>query len=180
MKRVLEIFVAGLVLAGCSAFSKEDGEKMTVDSVDVQKFMGKWYVLGGRFTALEKEVHNGTESYTWNEKKKRIDIDFRYNKGSFNGKVKSYPQKGWLYNTKTNAHWKVQPIWPLKLNYLIVGLAPDYSWTAIGVPNQKYLWIMARSPENADKKIAAAKARLKKIGYDGNIETTVPHDSPKH
>lgn len=175
MNKLFNVFVSSLVLAGCSSFSKEAGEKMTVDSVDIPKFMGKWYVLGGRFTAFEKDVHNGTESYNWNEEKKRIDIDFRYNKGSFDGKVKSIPQKGWIYNAKTNAHWKVQPLWPLKLSYLIIGLAPDYSWTAIGVPNQKYLWIMARSPENAEQKIAAAKARLKEIGYDGTIEATVPH-----
>ncbi len=179
MKKVINVFVSSLVLAGCSSFSKEAGEKMTVDSVDIQKFMGKWYVLGGRFTALETQVHNATESYTWNQEKKRIDIDFKYNKGSLTGKVKSYPQKGWIYNSKTNAHWKVQPIWPLKLNYLIVGLASDYSWTAIGVPDQKYLWIMARSPDNAEQKIVAAKARLKEIGYDGTVEVTVPHDRKK-
>lgn len=176
MKKVFQVFVSSLVFAGCSSFSKEAGEKMTVDSVDIQKFMGKWYVLGGRFTSFEKGVHNGTETYSWNQEKNRIDIDFRYNKDSLNGNEKSIPQKAWIYNSKTNAHWKVQPIWPLRLSYLIIGLASDYSWTAIGVPGQKYLWIMARSPDNADKKIAAAKARLKEIGYDDKIEVTVPHD----
>lgn len=175
---MLKVLFSSFGVAGCSTLSKHDVENLTVKSVDMQIFMGKWYVLGGRFTVFEKDVHNGIETYTWNEKEDRIDIDFKYNEGSLTGKVKSIPQKGWIYNSKTNAHWNVQPFWPLKLDYLIIGLANDYSWTAIGVPNQKYLWIMSRSPENAGTKIAAAQARLNEIGYDGKIEVIVPHKGP--
>lgn len=176
MKKMFNVLFSSFVVAGCSTLSKQEIENLTVKSVDMQKFMGKWFVLGGRFTMFEKNVHNGIETYTWNEKESRIDIDFKYNEGSPSGKVKSIPQKGWIYNSKTNAHWNVQPFWPLKLDYLIIGLADDYSWTAIGVPNQNYLWVMSRSPENADKKIAAAKARLSEIGYDDKIEAIVPHE----
>ncbi len=147
----------------------------TVSSVDLQKFMGNWYVLAGRFTPLEKDVHNGLETYTWNEKEQRIDIGFNYNQGSFEGKLKSIPQKGWVENSSTNAHWKVSPLWPLKFDYLIVGLAPDYSWTAIGVPSRKYLWIMARDPRNSEKTVAEAIRHLEEIQYPTGNLVKVPH-----
>jgi apolipoprotein D and lipocalin family protein len=160
-----------LLLMGCSSVSY----KKTVDNVDIPRFMGNWYVLAGRFTFLEKEVHNGLEIYKWNKKEKRIDISFDYRKGGFDGEKKSVPQKGWVYNKKTNAHWKVQPIWPLKLDYLIIDLAPDYSWVTVGVPNQNYVWIMARDWKNPEPIVKKAISNLKKLGYRSDEIVTVPH-----
>lgn len=145
------------------------------DKIDIPKFMGRWYVLAGRFTFLEKEVHNSVETYTWNEKEKRIDIDFRYNKGSVTGPVKTVPQTGWIFNTQTNSHWKVSPFWPLKMDYLVVAVAADYSWTVIGVPNQKYLWIMARDYKNAEATIAEAMKAINTSGYRSDQLDYVPH-----
>ncbi|MCE3010189.1 MAG: lipocalin family protein [Proteobacteria bacterium] len=174
MKSIL-VSLMSLVLFGCSSFSSKDESMKTVAQVDLKKFMGDWYVLAGRFTPLEKEVHNAVEVYTWNEKEERIDIGFTYNKGSFDGKVKSIPQKGWIHNQKTKAHWKVSPLWPLKFDYLIVGLAEDYSWTAIGVPDQSYLWIMARSPENPEATVQKAVSALQAVGYKSDQLVLVPH-----
>ncbi|MDO8938641.1 MAG: lipocalin family protein [Methylicorpusculum sp.] len=169
------ILIMAWMLCSCSSFTSKELPVQTVNAVEIPKFMGKWYVLAGRFTFFEKEVHNGVETYSWNEESQRIDIDFTYNRGSFNGELKSLPQKGWIYNTKTQAHWKVSPFWPLKFDYLIVALAEDYSWTAIGVPDQKYLWIMARDWKNPDSVVAAATRALKDAGYDAQNLVTVPH-----
>jgi apolipoprotein D and lipocalin family protein len=147
----------------------------TVEKVDLKKFEGPWYVLAGRFTSFEKEVHNGIESYKLNPDADNIEISFNYNKGSFTGEKKSIPQTGWVVNKETNAHWKVRPWWPLKFDYLIVALADDYSWTAIGVPSQKYLWIMARDWENPEPTIEAAVKKLNEVGYDSTIDVRVPH-----
>ncbi len=147
----------------------------TVEKVDIKRFMGSWYVLAGRFTFLEVDVHNGRETYTWNEEKQRIDIDFTYNKGSLDGPITSLPQKAWIYNEKTKAHWKVSPLWPLKFNYLIVDLDEDYKWTAIGVPDQKLLWIMARDWKNPEVIVKQVTERLIKKGYDVKNLVIVPH-----
>lgn len=157
--------------SGCST----TGYYKTVDKLEIPRFMGKWYVLAGRFTVFEKEVHNGIEIYAWDEKKSQIDISFDYNQGSFDGKKKSLPQKGWIENTSTNAHWKVSPLWPLKFDYLVIDLADDYSWTAIGVPNQKYLWIMARDTKNSETVVKEALERLKTKGYNTENIVLVPH-----
>lgn len=150
----------------------------TVDHVDIKRFMGPWYVLAGRFTFLEVDVHNGIETYTWNSEKERIDVDFTFNRGSFQGSKKSIPQKAWVYDTQTNAHWKVSPIWPLKFDYLIVDLDEDYTWAAIGVPDQKYLWIMARDWRNPENTIKSVTERLVKKGYDTKNLVLVPQKWP--
>ena len=103
MKKVL-IFLCIVFLTGCG------GEKLikTASSVDIKRYMGRWYVISARGLFVEDEAYNSTETYTWNEKENRIDVDFRMRKGSFDGKEKAYPQKAWIHNPETNAHLKVQ------------------------------------------------------------------------
>ncbi len=159
MKRLLLPLFA-VILTACSP--KYD---KTVTYVERDRFMGKWYVMAGRFTAAEKDAVNSVETYTWNEEEKRIDIDFRFNKGGPDGELKKIPQKAWIVS-KDNAHWKVQPFWPFKFDLLILGLDTGYNWTAIGVPDQKYLWIMSRAPSFSRKAIDQILLNLKKKGYD--------------
>lgn len=161
-----------IMFVGCSSTPKYE---KTVDRVEIEKFMGRWYVMAGRFTPFETDVHNGIESYAWNADKSQIDISFDFNKGGFDGSKKSYPQKGWIHNATTNAHWKVQPFWPLKFDYLIVDLASDYSWTVIGVPDQKYVWIMARDYTISRDKIDEIIKSMADKGYNMNELVFVPH-----
>jgi apolipoprotein D and lipocalin family protein len=163
-----------LILICSVACSTTGNQVKTVEKVDINKFMGDWYVLAGRFTFLEKDVNNALERYSWNKDQQRIDVDFTYNKGSLTGPKKSIPQKAWIYNQDTNAHWKVSPLWPLKFDYLIIALGENYRWTAIGVPNQKYLWIMARDYKNPELVIDEAVKYLNQIQYNTNDLVRVP------
>lgn len=147
----------------------------TVSYLDLNKFMGQWYILAGRFTVFEKGFHNSIETYQYNSETKQIHMNYTYRKNSFTGDVKSVQKTGWVHNTETNAHWKISPFWPLQLDYLIIDIAEDYSWAAIGIPNQKYLWIIARDHHNAEAVISIAVQRLDKLGYDSTQLTKVPH-----
>ena len=137
----------------------------TVPSVDLKRFMTTWHVQAGRFTMVEKDVYNSVESYTWNEAEQRIDIDFHYNQGSFDGPLKSYPQKGWVKNKETNSTWEVSFFWPLRFDYLIIALDENYEWTVIGVPNQKYLWVMTRDAQFPREKVDQILKDVAKNGY---------------
>ena len=146
----------------------------TVDYIDMTRFMTSWYVIAGRLTSFEDGAHNAIEKYTWNEKEKRVDVDFTMNVGSFDGKIKSIPQKAWVYNKDTNAHWKISPFWPLKLNYLIVDIAEDYSWTVVGVPGQEWVWIMAQDWNMSDEKLGMILKRVSEKGYSVDKVNRVP------
>ncbi len=159
-QRLLSLVSISTALAGCA-----HSYDRTVPHVDRNRFMGPWYVMAGRFTFLEKDVYNSVEAYTWNETKQQIDIDFSYNQGSFKGELKKYPQTGWIDNKETNARWTISPFWPLKFTYLIIALDPNYEWTAIGVPSQNYLWIMAKDPGISKAKIQEAIEYVRSINY---------------
>lgn len=156
-----------VIFSGCAntAYQK------TVPHVDINKFMKKWYVIAGRFTWMEEGAHNAVEEYRYNPKEQRIDINFYFNQDSFQGPVKKIPQKAWVEDQVSNAYWKVSPFWPLKFDYLVIALAEDYSWTVIGVPSQKYIWIMAERWEIGDEELRKIIEKVELTGYSvKNIE----------
>lgn len=166
-----KLLVLIFFLTGCSTMKFKPSSKQ----LDIEKFMGNWYVIAGRFTSFEDGAHNAIEIYTWNEKKERIDIEFYFNKDSFKGEKKSIPQKGYIQN-ELNTHWKVSPFWPLKFNYLVLDFAEDYSWTAIGTGDGKFLWIMARSKKMTESDYQNALRSLKEKGYPLDKVIKVPHE----
>ena len=170
----MKILIWALVCVMNFSCSHNNKFNKTVDSVDIKRFMGKWYVTAGRLTFMEEGAYNAIEIYTWNDKKNRIDIDFRLRKNSFDGEEKSIPQKGWIQNSKTNAHWKVSPFWPIKFNYFVIDLAHDYSWTVIGVPGEEWVWIMAREWEMDDIKLSQIIKRIEDMGYNAKDIKRVP------
>lgn len=161
IKSISYLFL-GVALIACSSSTYKE----TVSKVNMDRFMGDWYVIAGRFTYFEKDAYNAIEKYRWNEKEQRIDISFEFNKGSINGPKDDISQKGWVINKNTNATWEVSPFWPLRFGYLVIDLDPDYQWTAIGVPDQAYLWIMSRTPHMPKDNVEAILQSLKLKGYD--------------
>jgi apolipoprotein D and lipocalin family protein len=144
-----------------------------VDYVDIPRFMGKWYVIANIPTFIEVGAHNAVETYTWNEKKNRIDVGFSFRKNDFSGEEKSYPQKAWVHDSSGN-EWRIQFVWPLKFAYLVIDLDQDYQTTVIGVPDRKYVWIMARTPSISQEVYGQILNRLTEQGYDVSRIKMVP------
>lgn len=167
-------------LNGCS--TNQDALKATDKKIDLDRFMGDWYVIGSipidYFFASEAGAHNAVESYALNEDGS-IDTRYRFRKDSFDGPIKSFNPTGFVYNTETNAEWRMQFLWPFKSAYLITYLSRDYSKTIIGVPDRKYIWIMSRTPDVSD----AEYRRLLKLatddGYDRDAIVRIPHSWPE-
>eukprot|EP00978_Attheya_sp_CCMP212_P048582 scaffold545584_cov59-Attheya_sp.AAC.1 len=122
-----------------------------MQSCDTAKFMGTWFVIGVKPTILEKINSNAVEVYSLADETDShdINIDFKTNKSDpITSSLKSYPQKGWVdSDDKTNSgKWKVSPMWPIKLPFLILEVDDNYEYTVIGYPSRAYAWIMARKP----------------------------------
>lgn len=167
--KLLSLIILVLVLSSC----REDYSEQLVDQVDLDRFMGDWYVISILPNPFEKEVVNGIENYRLNEKN-GIDITYTYYKGSPGGKKKVLQPKASVYNKETNAEWRVQFFWPLKFPYLVIWLDEEYETTVIGVPNRKYAWIMSRNPEIETDKYNQILQHLKKLGYEINNLQKIP------
>ena len=159
-----------LMLGGCQASLPPLN---TVSEVDLERFMGDWYVIANIPTFVEQGAHNAVESY-------RLDDDgtiattFTFRKDGFDGPQKEYHPRGFVRNTRSNAEWGMQFIWPFKGDYRIIYLTDDYSVTVIGRNKRDYVWLMAREPELAPERYAEAVEVIRLAGYDTTQLQQVP------
>ena len=158
-----------ILISGCQTLKPIH----TVEYVDLNRFMGDWYVIANIPTFIEKDAYNAIESY-------RLDDDgtvattFSFNKGSLDGPLKEYHPRGFIRDKKSNAVWGMQFVWPFKAEYRIIFLSDDYSKTVIGRSKRDYVWIMAREPAISDEEYDAILGFLQDQGYDINKLQKVP------
>ena len=169
MARNSLIGTAGLLLSACSNLEPLE----TVDYVDLDRFMGDWYVIANIPTAIETEAYNAVESYRLNQDGS-IATTFSFNQGSFSGKKKIYQPRGFVRNSRTNAEWGMQFIWPIKADYRIIYLDEDYQLTVIGRNKRDYVWVMARKPSIPAVQYDAMVELIANAGYDMSKLRKVP------
>ena len=172
MPRLFAIMLSALLtLAGCQSTPR--APLPTVPRVDLQRFMGDWYVIANIPTYIEKGAHNAVESY-------RLDADgtiattFTFRAGAFDGPEKRYTPRGYVLERESNAVWGMQFIWPIKADYRIVYLSGDYSQTVIARQARDYLWIMARAPSIPDADYERIVELVGRLGYDTSRIQRVP------
>ena len=73
----------------------------TVDYVDIERFMGDWYVIANIPTFIEKGATNAIESYKLGNKGV-IETTFTFYQDSPDGEKKVYRPKGFIYNTNNS------------------------------------------------------------------------------
>ena len=179
MKKLLLIFFISISLNGFANSQVLDDDKLkpmpVVDYVDLERFMGDWYVIATIPTFLEKDAFNPVETYQLSSDGS-IATTFTFNKGSLNGPEKLYRPRGFIEDKRTNAIWGMQFIWPIRADYRIVYLDYDYQQTIIGRNNRDYVWIMARTPTISQEDYSNLVAQVVSLGYDiGDLQKAV-HD----
>ncbi len=148
----------------------------TVASVDIERFMGDWYVIASIPTSFEKGAYNALESYRLNADG-TVATRFTFNKGGFDGPQKEYNPRGFVREGTGNAVWGMQFIWPFKAEYRIIYLTEDYSQTVIGRTKRDYVWVMARTPSIPESDYAKILELLTRVGYDVGQLRSVPQQS---
>ena len=158
------------ILGGCAS---RGPEMKTVDHVDIDRFMGSWYVIANIPTFLEKGAHNAVETYELNHDG-TIATTFTFRKNGFDGKRKEYHPTGFILDAESNAVWGMRFIWPVKADYRIVYLDANYSQTVIARQARDFVWIMARTPTISDEDYERLAALVASLGYDSTQLRRVP------
>ena len=149
-----------------------------VPALDLNRFMGDWYVLANIPTFVEKGAHNAIENYVLKEDGS-VAITFTFHKDGFDGELKTLKMTGTVVEGTGNAEWKVSPFWPLRFPYYTIDLDPDYRWVIVATPNRGYLWIMAREPSLPEPQLAELIERMVARGFKREEIQIVPQKWPK-
>ncbi len=173
-KSILAAIAAiGSTLTGCSSTTLPPIQP--VANVNLQRFMGDWYVIACIPTFIETKAYNAVESYRL-DSDGTIDTTFTFNEGSLTGPVKRYNPRGFVVPNSGNGLWGMQFIWPFKGEYIIAYLDDDYRATIIARNARDYVWIMARSPRLSGDDYQALVARVGRMGYSTDSLRMVPHN----
>jgi apolipoprotein D and lipocalin family protein len=160
-----------LFLAGCQ--SVKHPPLALAPRVDLARFMGDWYVIANIPTFIEKGAHNAVESYRL-AAEGTIETTFSFHAGGFDGELKRYTPRGFIIDRASNAVWGMEFIWPIKADYRIAYLSPDYTQTVIGREKRDYVWIMARTPQIPESDYQRMLTFLAGQGYDVSLIRRVP------
>jgi len=166
----LIVTISIMLLQACSHTSEVALPR--AKNVDLNRFMGDWYVIANIPTFIEQGAHNSIESYAMNGDGS-IATTFRFNQDLFDGELNTYKPTGYV-SENNNSEWGMQFIWPFKAEYIIAYLSDDYEQTIIARSARDYLWIMSRSPIIDERIYKALVQRSVDMGYTRELIQKVP------
>lgn len=172
MKTFLKLVMSAIIALSLTACATR-APMPTVESIDLKKFMGDWYVIGNIPTFIERQAYNAVEHYEL-DSDGNIPTTFTFNKGGFDGPLKTYHPKGFVKDKTNNSLWGMQFIWPIKADYRIVYLSDDYQQVIVARKARDYVWIMARTPKISDTDYQALVQKTEDLGYDPTLIRKVP------
>ena len=144
----------------------------TARHVDVDRFMGDWYVIASIPTWLERNAYDAVESYRRNPDG-TIATTFRFRRGGFDAPIQTYEPKGFVRDA-SGAVWGMQFVWPIQAEYRIAWRDEGYQQTIVGRSKRDYVWYMARTPQVSPQDYQAAVDRIAAMGYDTSRLRRVP------
>ena len=147
-----------------------------VKNLDLNKFMGRWYVISLIPNWIEEGATNSYDDYKLNEDGS-IEIKYRAIK---NGKEKFIKQRG-IVSKDNSARWEIEFLKPwipfYKAPYEVIILDKNYEYMVVGYPDNTFGWIMSRTTEiNNDIYNDILNELEKSFGYNKNNFKKVIHD----
>lgn len=158
MKRAILLSIIALLTLGCSSHQPT---LKTVEKVDVERYMGKWYEIARYEHSFEVGCRNVSANYTLSEDGK-IDVlnsCTKEDEGPSEAQGKAYA------TDDTNARLKVTFFWPFYGDYWVLMLDEEYQYALIGEPSREYLWILSRTKELDEGSRAKILESLPGFGY---------------
>jgi apolipoprotein D and lipocalin family protein len=149
----------------------------TVDHVDLDKYVGRWYEIASYPARFQKGCRCTTADYELVPGGKYIRVTnrcIRFRSGK--SRMSMIRGKAFVVPDTGNSKLKVQFFWPFRGDYYIIGLADDYSWAVVGHPARKYLWILSRESYMPTDTYNSILGLVKNKGYDLKILQKTPQN----
>ncbi|MEM9158050.1 MAG: lipocalin family protein [Verrucomicrobiota bacterium] len=159
------LLLGGLFFGSCRLQAAGEPNQPLADFVDLDRFMGVWYVHGFTPTAIDKDAFGGTETYELSEDGK-IQTTYAFRKGGPDGKAKKYRPVARIVNEETNAEWRMTFFGVIKSAYYVVYVDPNYEYTVIGHPNKRMAWVMSRETDIEESRYLELREELVEREYD--------------
>lgn len=163
------------LLAGCTfATSSYPFKPLRHASVDLDRFMGRWYIIGHIPYVAEAGYVGASATYSPHPGGGINDTYHAYPK-SFDAKPFTFTSIDYVQPNTNNAVWRVTLLGGLiGVPYVIMHVEEDYSAFMAGFPNRSLGWIFARDKRMDEATYHAMLQRFYEQGYDARKFRRVP------
>lgn len=165
------IFLPLAILAGIFVFITDSSlassglpPLITVQRVDLQRYMGEWYEISRIPHRFQEGCVGSSATYTM-LKNGEVEVVNRC-RDEQSGELREASGRAWVVDSETNARLKVSFFWPFRGDYWIIDLGNSYEYAVVGAPNRDYLWILARTPKIPPVEYDAIVQRAQMQGFD--------------
>lgn len=166
------LFVAAMLYARVDEKANEMPALTTTVKIDLQRYMGAWHVIANIPYFAERGKVASRDVYTL-DADGNVATTYVY-RTSFDGPEKSMGSLGIVQPGSNNARWVVRILWFIRADYLVLDVAPDYSWALVGQPSRKLAWVFARNPAMDDALYTMLLEKFRGFGYDSAKFRRVP------
>lgn len=168
MKRFMHKFIAVLVFTAmlfgsCQSQNSEEMDFSTVQELDVQRYLGKWYEIARFDHSFERNLVGVTATYSLRDDGKIRVVNQGY-KNTLDGEPSVAEGKAKF--TSEPGKLKVSFFWIFYGDYYILELDENYRWVLLGSSSDKYLWILSRTPQLEKATLDFVLEKAKQRGYD--------------
>lgn len=168
MKKLLLTSVI-LVVTACATEPEKQLPLETVESVNLDRYLGKWYEIARFEHSFQKDCIESEANYS-KTAEGYIRVVNKCREDKPGGKIKEAKARAWVIDNQTNAKLKVQfflsqfKIPLFAGSYWIIELDKSYQYAVIGEPSRNYLWILSRTKKmdeaTYDMLVKKAQAKL--------------------
>lgn len=135
--------------------------------IDLQRFMGTWYVIGRVPNFVERGHVASVNEYALRDDHK-VAITYRYRNG-FSEPQQEIRARASVDPDSGNHGWRTWFYRVVPTHSRVLEVAPDYSWALIGYPGREMAWIFARRPD-MDKTLYKELAERLRDEYGVNTD----------
>ena len=170
MKQIILIFGFLITIQTQASVDIPQPPVKTVDSIDLQKYLGKWYEIAAIPQSFQKQCVGNTTAVYANTDEGLISVVNTCDTASGTPSVANGRAK--VIDKNSNSKLKVTFVhflgWQflLGVDYWILAIGENYSYAIVGAPNRDYAWILSRTPGMTNEKIIEANQALVTQGFD--------------
>lgn len=177
----LLIAVAGaaLALGACATLQRGPVGNASVPqpakAVDLNRYLGLWYEIGRYENGFERGCEGVTARYGLREDG-LVSVVNTCRQGDPAGREKVSEGRAKIVEGSNGAKLKVSFFGPFFVgDYWVLDHADDYSWSIVGEPSGRYLWLLSREAKPSAEVRNAMLERARSLGYDLSLVRETRH-----
>lgn len=154
-----------MVLAACAGqpANRTSSAPLPVASIETARYLGLWREAARLPNPFERDCVAATAEYGLREDGL---IAVRNACTRADGSARDVVGRARRVGEGDEGKLEVSFFGPFWGDYWVLARADDYSWSIVGEPSGRYLWVLTRSQTTSAEERAAFEQRLTSLGYD--------------